>query len=299
MSKNVQQIQLSSGVITPDKLFTDNIMETRLKAAEEAKMLDKRLASAERDAALSRDLTKAQYEAQNLLARDKLDADVADQTARLGLLRDQDARQAALHGMQLGKAGMELDKLTRADAAERAYVSAISNPEKLRQDALKSTDEYRELESMQKAVDSNMAGFKGYIEADLKKEQEKEAEEGRQLLTPEQFSQESQKRLDTAIAASKSALPSVLNPDTRDSEYTQSKIFDALKANTNVQQLRDDTRSRLAKAMGAAPTEEQVNAVLGSAGVDYTAQQKAMDDKYNEQMKNVVRIIGKALPHQP
>lgn len=295
MSKNLQQVQVSSGVITPDKLFTDNILETRLKAAEEAKMLDKRLASAEKEGELSRDLTKAQYEAQNQLARDKLAADVADQTARLALLKDQDARQAALHGMQLGEAGMKLDKLAKADAAERAYVSAISNPEMFRREALKSTSGYKELEEIQKGVDANIAGFRSSIEADLKKEQEQVANSGGQLLTPEQFDMEAQKRLDAIVTASKSALPSVLNPDTRNSEYTQNKIFDTLSANADKQQVQDAMRSRLARAMGTAPTEEQVNAALGNTGVDYAAQQKAMDDKYSEQIKGITGILKESI----
>ena len=253
MSKNLQQIQVSGGVITPDKLFTDNILETRLKAAEEAKMLDKRLAAAEKESGLSRDLTKTQYEAQNLLARDKLAADVADQTSRLALLKDQDSRQAALHGMQLGEAGMKLDKLARADAAERAYVSAISNPEELRNKALlEASPESRKLLQEQQAVIDNLSALS--------------AEDRSQAVK---------------------ALPSVLDPN---NPQARQSALDAFRSNTSKETLKDNVRSQLASRLGVAPTEEQVNAVVGDIGVDYTAQQKAMDERYDKELGQLVNI---------
>lgn len=254
MSKNLQQVQVGSGVITPDKLFTDNILETRLKAAEEAKMLDKRLAAAEKEGELSRDLTKTQYEAQNQLARDKLAADVEDQTSRLALLKDQDARQAALHGMQLGEAGMKLDKLAKADAAERAYVSAISNPEEIRNKALlEASPESRKLLQEQQAVASNLAAL---------------SEEDRAQATK--------------------ALPSVLDPN---NTQARQLALDTFRSNVNKETLKDNVRSQLASRLGVAPTEEQVSAIVGDIGVDYTAQQKAMDERYDKELKQLSDIV--------
>lgn len=258
MSKNLQQVQVGSGVITPDKLFTDNILETRLKAAEEAKMLDKRLAAAEKEGELSRALTKDQYDAQNQLARDKLAADVTDQTARLALLKDQDARQAALHGMQISEAGMKLDKLAKADAAERAYVSVISNPEEMRNKALlEGSTEGRKLLQEQQAVANNLSSL---------------SEEDR-------------------VQAIK-ALPSVLDPN---NTQARQLALDALRSNVSKDALKDNIRSQLASRLGVAPTEEQVNAIVGDIGVDYVAQQKAMDDKYSEQIKGVTGILRESI----
>ena len=253
MSKNLQQIQVSGGVVTPDKLFTDNILETRLKAAEEAKMQDKRLTAAEREAALSRELQKEQYEATNALARDKFTADVEDQKSRLALLRDQDARQAALHGMQISEAGMKLDKLARADAAEKAYVAAISNPEELRSKALlESSPEGRKLLQEQQAVISNLSGL---------------SEEDRTQAVK--------------------ALPSVLNPDNLQGKQA---ALDAFRSNVSKEALKDNVRSQLASRLGTAPTEEQVNAIVGDMGVDYAAQQKALEERYDKESKQLADI---------
>ncbi len=265
MSKNLQQIQVSGGVITPDKLFTDNILETRLKAAEEAKMLDKRLAASEKEGELSRDLTKTQYEAQNLLARDKLAADVADQTSRLALLKDQDTRQAALHGMQLGEAGMKLEaaklaaEATAEDRkAEKAYTKALQNPDEMMKEIVKGT----RAGSTALADYATMQDHMNKVVTDDKGRTGTAFQLNIMDMSPE----------DQAVA--KAAMPAALIKADNERNIVQS-----IADNTDVKEWQDATRGYLARITGKAPTTAQVTDVVGNRGVDIAALQGAADKR--------------------